>query len=542
MHYRFVRTRELCLPVNAKYTIYPHRRIVCFCGYPQSVAATPCKALLLSWGSPQGSPLCRSTKPYMGQLNYILWAPTEYSDAPLFLESEAALSYFKCMRIFPRNFFKDFFNNPGDLLMALRRRKARLSYHVIRFLLFWRFAFSEYGLNHCLTRSCALAYALLLTIIPLVTTAAFMVSGFIEVQPEQVKQFFKFLLPFAPDAVLEYIAIFFVNARKLRGVGIIFLILVAVGLFGMVEESFNTIWKVTRSRSFFVRMRTFTMVMVYSPLLFLLSFQFRRSQWFELLSGHFLPLDAVPFLLMVLAFSSLIGFVPNTRVTFASAFIGGLLAAVLFEVERRFFGMFVLMTIQTQTIYGAVGMLPLFLISLFLAALITLFGAQAAYVVQNFRPLLRAKKRWDRRVGDYKTYITFRILLDCIEAFYRKRHPPALLYFCTKYELSDGQALGILKWLIHEGFLHTVGGRKVAYVPTRDFMQTPIKEALDAIENQNRRIPSNPDDAARDIVSDIITRMSIACGEHFRNITFQQLIESLETGGAVAKKARKAAR
>jgi membrane protein len=434
------------------------------------------------------------------------------------------------MYIFSRDFFRDFFNSPGDALWTLRRRKSHIAYHLVRFVLFWRIAFSEYRLNHCITRSCALAYALLLTIIPLVTTAAFMVAGFIDVQPDQVRHFFKFLLPFAPDSVLEYIAIFFVNARQLRGVGIIVLMVVAVGLFGGVEESLNTIWKVTRARSIFIRLRTFTMVMVYSPLLFLLSFQFRRSQWFDVLSAHFIPLDAVPFLLMVLAFSSLIAFAPNTRVNFWSACLGGLTAGLLFEAERRGFGMFVHMSIQTQTVYGAAGMLPLFLISLFLAALITLFGAQVAYVLQNFRPLLRAKKRWDRRVGDYKTYITFRMMLDCVEAFFRKRRPPALLYFCTKYELSDMQALGILNWLIHEGFLHTVGGRKVAYVPTRDFTQSPIKEVLDAVENQNRRIPISPDDPTREIVGDIIRNMSAAGGENFGSMTFGQLIQTLESG------------
>ncbi|MBN1759381.1 MAG: YihY family inner membrane protein [Chitinispirillaceae bacterium] len=297
------------------------------------------------------------------------------------------------MYLFSRNYFKDVFQNPGDALLILRRQRSIVWYQLTRFFIFWRIVFSEYVLNHCITRSSALAYALLLAIVPLVTTAAFMIAGFIEVQPEQVRQFFALLLPFAPDTVLEYITIFFVNAQKLRGVGIIVLMVVAVGLFGSVEESYNTIWKVVRSRSIFVRLRTFTMVMVYSPLLFLMSFQFRRSEWFDLVSGYFLPLDMVPFLLMVLAFTSLIVFVPNTKVDFVSAIAGGLISALFFELERRGFSMIVRASFQTQTIYGAVGMLPLFLLSLFLAALIILFGAQVAYVFQNFKPLLRAKRR-----------------------------------------------------------------------------------------------------------------------------------------------------
>jgi DNA-binding IscR family transcriptional regulator len=198
--------------------------------------------------------------------------------------------------------------------------------------------------------------------------------------------------------------------------------------------------------------------------------------------------------------------------------------------------MFVMMSIQTQTIYGAVGMLPLFLISLFLAAMIILFGAQMAYVFQNFRPLLRAKQRWDRRVGDYKTYITFRIMLDCVEAFIRKRHPPTLLYFSTKYELTDAQALGILNWLIHEGFLHTVGDRKSGYVPTRDFSSVPVIEVIDAIENQNRRIPKMPDDTAREFIQTMLGTLSEYCNMAMKDLTFELLIQRIEQKRSSEKK------
>lgn len=432
------------------------------------------------------------------------------------------------MYLFSRSYFKDILHNPGDALLGLRRQKSRFWLPITRLFIFCRVTVSEYVLNHCITRSSALAYALLLTLIPLVTTASFMIAGFIELQPEQVREFFALLLPFAPDTVLDYIALFFINAQKLRGIGIVVLIVVAVGLFGSVEESFNTIWKVTRSRSFFMRLRSFTMVMVYSPLLFLMSFQFRRSSWFELVSDYFKLLDVVPFLLMVLAFSSLIAFIPNTKVSFKAAFLGGLISGLLFEAERRSFGMYVMMSIQTQTIYGAVGILPLFLISIFLAAMIILFGAQTAYVFQNYRPLLRAKKRWDRRVGDYKTYITFRIMLDCVEAFIRKRRPPKLSYFSTKYELTEAQTSGIVNWLIHEQFLHTVGDRIEGYVPTRDFSQVPVIEVIDAIENQNRRIPKMPDDTTREFVQNMLGTISEHCNMMMKELTFMSLIERID--------------
>ena len=110
------------------------------------------------------------------------------------------------MYLFSRSYFNDIFNNPGDALITLHRQKSLFWVHVTRIFIFCRITFSEYILNHCITRSSALAYALLLTLIPLVTTASFMIAGFVEVQPEQVRGFFTMLLPFAPDTVLDYMS------------------------------------------------------------------------------------------------------------------------------------------------------------------------------------------------------------------------------------------------------------------------------------------------------------------------------------------------
>jgi DNA-binding IscR family transcriptional regulator len=134
-------------------------------------------------------------------------------------------------------------------------------------------------------------------------------------------------------------------------------------------------------------------------------------------------------------------------------------------------------------------------------------------------------------VGDYKTYITFRMMLDCVEAFMRRRHPPTLLYFRTKYELTDAQALGILNWLIHEGFLHTVGDRGTGYVPTRDFSATPVIEVMNAIENQNRRVPKMPDDVGREFVQSMLETVAGHCTMVMKELTFSILIERIERQG-----------
>ncbi len=426
-------------------------------------------------------------------------------------------------------YINDFFNNPAELLISLHHRKKKISYFLTNILLFIRICISEFLMNHCITRASSIAYALLLTLIPLVVTAAFMLASLTEINSEQIETLFSFFLPFAPEVILNYLCTFFENAKKLRGIGIVILIIVSMGLFGTFEESLNTIWKVHRSRSFFIRLRTFTMVVIYSPILFFASIQFRRqiSLNFDL-NGKFI-LDIIPFVLMAMAFSTLIWLVPNTKVHFKSALSGGLIAAILFEFERWSFSTYVQFSMQTQTMYGTLAILPLFLLSLFLAAIFILIGAQIGYVIQNFRPLLRAKRRWDRRVDDYKTYFTFRIFLDCVNCFVEKKPPPTIQQLSKKYDLTEQQASGILKWLIHENFLHQVGSNE-GFVPTHDFSKVPVRSIIETIDNQNRKIPISPDDFTRDYMDALIKQLGKSDSSYLDDLTFGEMLEEITRG------------
>jgi membrane protein len=436
------------------------------------------------------------------------------------------------MYFFTRKFWRDFILQPKSVLDALQDKPKSFGYQALAFCIYWRIVFSEYRQNHCLTRSSALAYNLLLTTIPLIASASVILANIIEVHPDQVRRFLGLFLPFAPDTLNDYIVAFFDNARKLRGIGVVVTFVLAVGLFGAVEEAYNTIWKVSRARSFFMRLRTFTMAMVYSPVLFYGSFHLRKLiklTSIEGFSGYYSALSILPAFLSVLAFAVLIWFVPNTRVRFKSALLGGLIAGILFEFERWGFGSYLRMSIQTQTIYGAFAVVVILLISLFVVSIIGLFGAEAAYVYQNFRPLLRARRRGDRRVSDYRTYIALRAMIDIIRAFDRKQPPVTQAELMERYELTDPQASGVLSSLVNAGFIHNVNGKN-AYVPASDFMQHPVKAVLDTIEDEGRHVPTTPNDYSRDYFQRLLENIKLCSNPDFDGLTFAKLLTDIDNG------------
>jgi membrane protein len=417
---------------------------------------------------------------------------------------------------------REIIKNPNDALSAAAG-KNRSYYLAVKFAVFVRVVVTEYIQNHCTSRASGIAFVMLITMIPLIATAALLLASIAEVTPHHVERAVTAVLPFSPPTVVGYILEFFQNARGLNGIGIAVLIVTAMGLFNITEQSLNAIWKVGRVRPFFNRLRTFTMVIVYSPILFFLSYQLRHSGIFGLLPQDFFLMRLPPIIFTALAFTVMFWTIPSTRVRPSSAAIGGLISCTLFELERWGFGYYVNLSIQTQTIYGTFGLIVFFLISLYFGALLLLIGAQVVYVHQNFRPLLRSSQRWDRRVGDYRSYITLRIIIDCVSSFRKKEPPPTVERFCETYELTEQQASGILNWLIHEKFIHQIQDDDKGFVPARDFSGDTVSTVFSAIEDQYRRITIHPQDATKEYLTKFIGEYGSRKFEG--DITFYELVD-----------------
>jgi membrane protein len=76
--------------------------------------------------------------------------------------------------------------------------------------------------------------------------------------------------------------------------------------------------------------------------------------------------------------------VPNRRVRVVDAAIGGIAAAVLFEVMKRAFALYVANFPNYRLIYGAFAAVPIFLVWVYLSWVVTLLGAVIAARVPDF--------------------------------------------------------------------------------------------------------------------------------------------------------------
>ncbi|HJX72019.1 MAG TPA: YihY/virulence factor BrkB family protein, partial [Bacteroidales bacterium] len=184
-----------------------------------------------------------------------------------------------------------------------------------------------------------------------------------------------------------------VKGGFIAGTGLVVLIWTVMNLLGNIESSFNIIWQIKKSRGFSRKLSDYVSLIVIAPILIFLSSGFTISQINDYFNNTFIISYIGPIIKFVVWFLSfsIIWFVltllyiimPNTKVNFGSAFIGGLIAGTLFHILQWAYVKFQVFLSGYGAIYGSFAALPLFLIWLQYSWLIVLLGAEIAFASQN---------------------------------------------------------------------------------------------------------------------------------------------------------------
>jgi membrane protein len=90
-----------------------------------------------------------------------------------------------------------------------------------------------------------------------------------------------------------------------------------------------------------------------------------------------------PYVLVTAVFTFVYGFMPNTKVQFRAALIGGLFAGVVWAATGMIFTSFVVESTRNIVIYASFAIVIVALIWLHVSWLILLLGAQLSFYVQN---------------------------------------------------------------------------------------------------------------------------------------------------------------
>ena len=219
--------------------------------------------------------------------------------------------------------------------------------------------------------------------------------------------------------------------------GSVLLIFAAISMLSRIEGTFNDIWGVARGRTWFMRIVLYWGVLSLAPLLVVVALGLATGPHLESTKqfvgtlpfvGNFLftfGFQFLPVLVLCLTFAAFYMLMPNAKVTWSAALVGGLVAGALFHLNNLINVLYVSRVVSNSKIYGSLGLVPVFMIGLYFSWLILLFGAQVSYAFQN-RATYLEEKQVENINQRGREFIALR-LMTLVGQRYLRAEPPATI-------------------------------------------------------------------------------------------------------------------
>lgn len=240
----------------------------------------------------------------------------------------------------------------------------------------------------------ALAYTTMFALVPFSAVFLAVMSAF-HVYDQWTDTLINFVfnnfVPSSARQVEEYVIGFSASAKSLTVAGITALLVSVLLTMWSIERTFNRIWRVPTIRPKFTRFLLYWALLTLGSILTVAAISASSSLFaYAELSGlqtqgvSSVLLRWSPFLIELFAMTAAYWLIPHRHVPFRFAATGGILAALFFEGLKFGFTSYIRNT-SFEQLYGALALIPIFMVWIYSSWVVILFGASVAASLSAFR-------------------------------------------------------------------------------------------------------------------------------------------------------------
>jgi membrane protein len=207
----------------------------------------------------------------------------------------------------------------------------------------------------------------------------------------------------------------------------------------------------------------------------------------------------LPLVMLWLAFALVYQIVPNTKVKFSAALVGGMVAGTLWHLNNVFGSIYVSRVITNSQMYGKLGMVPIFMLGLYFSWAILLFGAQIAYAFQNRSAYLQDKLA-DNVNQRGREFVALRLMTCLGQRFQNAQRPATVGEMSAELAVPSRLTQQVLRTLAAAHLVTEVAGAENSYLPARPLETINAHDILIALRaGAGQELPVNTAPALAEI-------------------------------------------
>jgi membrane protein len=264
------------------------------------------------------------------------------------------------------------------------------------------------------------------------------------------------------------------KSAALGTTGAVLLVFVAISLLGRIEETFNDIWGVTRGRNWLTQIQLYSTAILLGPLLLMAALGLAGGGHFQSAKDYIAQTPVIgkfifqllPLFVLWFTFTFVYQLLPNTKVKFSAALVGGVVAGTLWQLNNVFGFLYISRVVSNSKIYGSLGLVPVFMIGIYFSWVILLLGAQIAYAYQN-----RAAYLQDRLADNVnqrgREFVALRLMTCLGQRFQTGLRPATVFQLSTELGIPSRLTQSVLRTLAFKELVTEVTGAEASFVPAR---------------------------------------------------------------------------
>jgi len=278
-------------------------------------------------------------------------------------------------------------------------------------------------------------------------------------------------------------------ASNKAALGVSAFVLVLTTVFGLmrnVEKTFNHIWGVRPTRTWYRAASNYFMVTLLLPFVMTATLAITGALQSERITQEIgslaIVVDSGKLVITALALALLYTIIPSTKVKRRYAIIGGLAAAVLWILVTELYFSSNRALVRHQAVLSAFAQFPMILMWIYFSWAIFILGAEVTYAYQNEKTF--AMERFAERASyAYREALGVRAMLEIGKRFQDSMDPFIVEHAAGRWNVPSRLLNEVLFEMDEAGLVIMAGTDPVTYQPGRPLDKIHLNEVQDVLKN-----------------------------------------------------------